>query len=393
MKKLIAALLSCALILPSVPAFAEDKQPVNVARNTAVALKTKTQTNTYSNMVKINDGITSDDGASFYGSGERVLYIDLGALYNVTEIKGYFGFPTKDGQIPEQFTFEWSKDGKTYETIETVNPNTTKEYDKVLDKAVQAQYISFTVPEASASRTIRVREIEIYGTYAGISTLNLALKKVVKSSANSDASVIGLTDGDTTTASTATAANAGAWSYNGKGERNAVIDLGEVCTVDSFKAYFGYTDGNDKPNTGFKIAYSADNEKFENAVDVEGNAYSHNYVVNLSEPVQARYIKLIINRADDARQVRVRELEVYGFVNEPYYTKSDDLQYTIYNYSNSLKDVVVIKAKYSDNALASVQMEQIDLFAPGTSKVIGAAADETVFIWNGINSMRPIAAR
>ncbi len=79
MKKIFAAVLCCALMLPTIPAFA-DTQFENVARNTAVTLTTGT--NSYSNTARINDGNKDDDGASYSGTGERVLYINLGGMYS-----------------------------------------------------------------------------------------------------------------------------------------------------------------------------------------------------------------------------------------------------------------------------------------------------------------------
>lgn len=543
MKKIFAAVLCCALMLPTIPAFA-DTQLENVARNTAVTLTTGTSS--YNNITRINDGNKDGDGASYNGTGERVLYINLGGMYNVSEIKAYFGHKTEDIEFPEQFTFEYSIDGSTYMDIETVTSNTKREYDKVLTESVQAQYIKFTVPKADVGRTIRVREIEVYGTFAGYGTKNLALNKTVTASngkngygmtdgdttvgngatetskgawtynsakeqnavidlgavysikqinayfGNSDATgtnkpetgfsieysldnttysafatvaddkvqkdhvfnlsetvnaryvkliinatatttartirvrelevygspiaitnaaqnggatvtatvqdglANGLIDGDTTTASKATATAAGAWTYNGTQEQNAVVDLGAAYSINQINAYFGYkADGKDKPDTGFSIEYSLDGVTYTNLTAV-AEAPS-DYTLKLSETINARYIKLIINKAatETARTIRVRELEVYGSVNELYYTKAegDTTSYTICNYSDSLKNVVVIKATYADNALASADLIKIDRFAPGTEQTITADEGETVFIWDGISTMKPIVAR
>ncbi len=537
MKKIFAAVLCCALMLPTIPAFA-DTQFENVARNTAVTLTTGT--NSYSNTARINDGNKDDDGASYSGTGERVLYINLGGMYNVSEIKAYFGNATKDIDIPEQFTFAYSIDGSTYENIETVTSNTKREYDKVLTESVQAQHIKFTVPKADVSRVVRVREIEVYGTFAGYGTKNLAFGKSVTENFNVK-SVCGLVDGDTVITNAADSSKEGAWVYSGAGMHYATIDLGAVYSINQLKAYFGYTDGANKPDTGFSIEYSLDNTTYSSLATVDAADVKPDYVLNLSETVNARYVKLIINAATASRTIRVRELEVYGSpiaitnaahnggatvtatvqdglakglidgdttkanqakenevgawthsklgsatidlgavysinqingyfgytngdnkpiaftidistdnatwttfasedvtvgdyaqnyvkkaasntnaryirltvnalsgnhfrvrelevygsVNELYYTKAegDTTTYTICNYSDSLKNVVVIKAAYADNALASAELIKIDRFAPGTEQTIEVTNGETVFIWDGINTMKPIVER
>lgn len=541
MKKIFAAVLCCALMLPTIPAFA-DTQLENVARNTAVTLTTGTAS--YNNITRINDGNKDGDGASYSGTGVRVLYINLGGMYNVSEIKAYFGHKTEDIEFPEQFTFAYSIDGSTYKDIETVTSNTKREYDKVLTESAQAQYIKFTVPKADASRVIRVREIEVYGTFAGYGTKNLALNKTVTASnsnngygmtdgditvgkgatetskgawtytssgkhnavidlgavyaiqkingyfgytdgtdkpdngfsieysldnttysglatvaaadvkpdyvlnlsetvnaryvkliinsaaasrtirvrelevygspiaitnatqsggatvtaTNQNGLATGLIDGDTSNASGATGTATGAWTYNAVGEHSAIVDLGAVYSINQVKAYFGYkNDGSDKPDNGFSIEYSSDGVTYSNLAKVAAADVPTDYVLNLSETINARYVKLIINKAatTNARTIRVRELEVYGSVNELYYTKAegDTTTYTICNYSDSLKNVVVIKATYADNALASADLIKIDRFAPGTEQTITADEGETVFIWDGINSMKPIVAR
>ena len=130
----------------------------------------------------------------------------------------------------------------------------------------------------------------------------------------------GLTDGDTTTASKATATAAGAWTYSKLG--SATIDLGAVYSISQINGYFGWTNGVNKP-AAFTIDISTNNAAWTTfaSEDETKAAYAHDYVKKAASDISARYIRLTVNVLS-GDHFRVRELEVYGY---SIYDKSTNL--------------------------------------------------------------------
>lgn len=145
--------------------------------------------------------------------------------------------------------------------------------------------------------------------------VNLAIGKTVTAKTE-DGKAIGLIDGNTTVASKASATKQGAWTFLSKAENYAVVDLGAIYSISAIKAYFGYSDGVDKPNTGFRISHSIDNVNFADIVNIADGNYKWNYAIDIEAPTLVRYIKLTIPSAVESRVVRVRELEIYG-IDDP----------------------------------------------------------------------------
>lgn len=543
MKKIFAAVLCCALMLPTIPAFA-DTQLENVARNTAASVTCNQSSDKRIDALIDGRMDNNEYTASYNGKGARIYTLNLGGMYNVSTLKAFFGEVKADDEttaLPENMEFLYSADGTTYTSVDTLTGNLPKNYVKELSSPVKAQYIQLTLTQ-SETRYVRTKEIEVYGTFAGYGTKNLALGKSVTENFNVK-SVCGLVDGDTVITNAADSSKEGAWVYSGTGMHYATIDLGAVYSINRLKAYFGFPDGKSMPDNGFSTEYSLDNTTYSSLATVAATDVKAEHTINLSETVNVRYVKLIINKAPtttgreirvrefevygspiaitnatqsggatvtatvqdglakglidgdttkankakenevgawthnklgsatidlgavysinqingyfgypngdnkpdaftidistdnatwttfasedvtvgdyaqnyvkkaasntNARYIRltvnalsgdhfrVRELEVYGSVNELYYTKAegDTTTYTICNYTDSLKNVVVIKATYADNALSSAELIKIDRFAPGTEQTIEVTNGETVFIWDGINTMKPIVAR
>ena len=310
MKKIISVILCCMLAMSAFAVSADSTQLQNVALNTAASVSAS------QSWVKIPsaviDGINQvgDNSSSYHAASEVTYTINLGGLYNVSNINMHFG---GDG-IPAEFTLSYSSDDENY-TNQTYTDNTNADLIKEFNTPQIMQYVKLTIAASTEARVIRINEVEIMGEFAQPGRFNLAEGKTVTAKLE-DGKAIGITDGNNFSADKASETSKGAWSYWGAGQQYAIIDLGALYSVSQIKGYFGYPNsGAQGPDTGFAFSYSTDGKSYTDIVNITSGTYV-DYVYTLDSAVNARYVKLTIPKADDARAVRVREVEVYG-INKP----------------------------------------------------------------------------
>ncbi len=311
MKKIISVILCCMLAMSAFAVSADSTQLQNVALNTAASVSAS------QSWVKIPsaviDGINQfgDNSSSYYAASEVTYTINLGGLYNVSNINMHFG---GDG-IPAEFTLSYSSDDENY-TNQTYTDNTNSDLIKEFNAPQIMQYVKLTIAASTEPRVIRINEVEIMGEFAQPGRFNLAEGKTVTASLE-EALSIGITDGNNFSADKPSETSKGAWSYWGAGQQYAIIDLGALYSISQIKGYFGYPySGEQRPDTGFAFSYSADGKSYTDIVKIGDKSYDIDYTYTLDEVVNARYVKLTIPKADAARAVRVREVEVYG-INKP----------------------------------------------------------------------------
>ena len=401
---LMSMLMLCIFVITLLPfqnTFAYNNTATNLTQSTNVTVSKSIEEGLALGVIdgdvqSANKATQNAKGAwTYYGKNEQWICIDLGNIYCIDEIKAYFGYAENGSQRPESFRMYYSADGKNYKTLASENEGYNYNYTKALTDSVWARFIKLTIDAALQNRVVRVREIEVYG--AGTPIVNVTQSdavKVINATAGQN-NAMGIIDGDTTKAD-----GGKAWTYWKTG--SATIDLGVVCSIKYINGYFGYSDGNFKPN-GFTIELSKtgnDDDWIKFAEEDQSKAaYAHNYTKIADDETEARYVRLTINSLLNVADThfRVREIEVYGIVNAFYFTKTENTDgsatYTISNNTNNLEHVAIIKATYNDKALANVTLEEIKDFAPYTTHSLTGQAGERVFIWDGISTMKPVLER
>lgn len=250
---------------------------------------------------------------TYWSDGENYAIIDLNAVYSISQIKGYFGFPYAGTQKPDTgFTFLYSLNGVDYnDIVKVTDSSNTIDYVYTLDEAVNARYIKLIIAAASTARAVRVREVEVYGADEPMMSI-MREANVNISASNEDGVALGLIDGDTVSADKATANAKGAWTYSGSAI--ATIDLNGEYSIKQIDAYFGDATGANKPKS-FTIETSTDGVNFKTAAfeDDSENGYNNNYSKKYNNGVNAGYVRITINSLLDlSKTFIVREMEIYG---------------------------------------------------------------------------------
>ena len=258
-------------------------------------------------------GQTQKGAWTFYGNGENYAIIDLGAIYSVSQIKGYFGYPNSGAQGADTgFAFSYSLNGTSYTDIVKIGDNSYDiDYTYTLDEAVNARFVKLTILPAEAARPVRVREVEVYGTDEPM--ISITKDASVAVSANKeDGLAMGLVDGDLISADKATEKTKGAWTYSAGA--SAIIDLGGAYRIKQINAYFGDGTGANKPKS-FTIDVSADGVNFKPFAfeDESENGYSFNYEKKYDDGINAGYVRVTVNSLLDTSKLFIaREIEIYG---------------------------------------------------------------------------------
>lgn len=249
---------------------------------------------------------TSKGAWTFFTKNENWALIDLGALYSISSIKGYFGYANGGSEKPDTgFSVAYSTNNSVFtDIVKVTDGNYNEDYTAVLDSPVIARYIKLTVAPAAANRAVRVREFEVYGTDEPL--LDITRLGTTVTADREDGLAIGLTDGDTVVSDKATETVKGAWTYGGSA--SAVADLGGAYSVKQINAYFGDKNGADKPKN-FSIEVSTDGSTWKPYAEESGD-YNYNYSLK-HDGINAGYVRLTVNSGETDAFI-VREIEVYG---------------------------------------------------------------------------------
>ena len=227
---------------------------------------------------------------TYYGKGENYAIIDLGAVYSISQIKGYFGYPNSGAQGADTgFAFSYSLNGTSYTDIVKIGDNSYDiDYTYTLDEAVNARFVKLTILPSEAARPVRVREVEVYGTDEPMISIAKESNAAVSAN-NEDGLALGLIDGDTVSADKATEKAKGAWTYSGGA--SATIDLGGAYCIKQINAYFGDGTGANKPKS-FTIDVSTDGVNFKPFAfeDETENGYNFNYAKKYDDGINAGYV-------------------------------------------------------------------------------------------------------
>ncbi len=263
---------------------------------------------------------TSKGAWTFFTKNENWALIDLGALYSVSSIKGYFGYANGGSQKPDTgFSVAYSTNNSVFtDIVKVTDADYSEDYTAVLDSPVIARYIKLTIPSAVAGRAVRVREFEVYGSDEPL--LDITRLGTTVTADREDGLAIGLTDGDTVVSDKATETTKGAWTYGGSA--SAVADLGGAYSVKQINTYFGDKNGADKPKN-FSIEVSTDGSTWKPYAEESGD-YNYNYSLK-HDGINAGYVRLTVNSGETDAFI-VREIEVYG-VETSYPIASDVVIY------------------------------------------------------------------
>jgi uncharacterized protein YjdB len=336
-KRLLSCLLSLSLLLSYLTIF---PQATTHAASNLAAGKLPTASTTFSNIAKATDGIKSATSYtdSYPGSGLQWVKIDLGASFNINNIKlwHYFG----DGRKYHDIIVQLSNDPTFSSGVTTVFNNdndgsakwgvgTNSEYIEtssglnITFNTVKARYVRFFSNGSTANSYNHYSEIEINEAQAQPASCNLALGKVINTSAGfSDISKT--TDGIKSTSNFAD-------SYPTGGLQWVQVDLGESCFIRDIKVwhYFGderkYHDvivqlSNDPGfSTGVTTVYNND---ANNSSGLGYGIYSE-YAetgAGLEIPLQnqqMRYVRFYSNGSTANSSNHYGEIEIYGTTPHP----------------------------------------------------------------------------
>lgn len=311
---IIFLLLSLSPRLPLYTAAADDGM-TNLTQNSAVTVTATVQ----DGLAKgLTDGDTTTASKATATAAGAWTYsklgsatIDLGAVYSISQINGYFGW-TNGVNKPAAFTIDISTNNAAWTTFASEDETKAAyahDYVKKAASDISARYIRLTVNVLSGDH-FRVRELEVYGYSIYDKSTNLTQHAhITLTCSPNDASVAGAVDGDNKDANTYKGEGSGAWVYYSKNKRTLDMNLGSAYHVDSVRLYFGYNGGTiDRPE-GFTLSSAADMKNYT-AVMTVTSGVEEKYDIPLGFAVHN--IRLEIPSAAEARVVRVREIEIIG---------------------------------------------------------------------------------
>jgi len=286
---------------------------------------------------KVTDGdLIGDPGRwnSAANNGEEWVQIDLGKVYNVTQIIAEFWSGNNMGQ---SFTLLVSKDGSSFSPV-TYTFDGAVSYTATLDTSVEARYVKAVCNQCNTAWGYSIREIEVYSPDV-LQGSNVALNKNVYVSENFkgeheevDIEPYYATDGSLTTR----------WSseihhdlpIGAPVESWMMIDLEEQYELSEvvIRWYYEITYATD-----FTVQVSNDGVGFTDAMVVKATDYFRYHKITLPDNVKGRYVKLAFHVQSHENGYSMYEVAVYGSKTGNYGTAIVPGEAELAIYTDSMK--------------------------------------------------------
>ncbi len=250
--------------------------------------------NPASNLV---DGSTSNNWAALDGGYNKEFTIDLGNIYDLTEIKLY----PKENRAYKYKVYV-STDGADINQLvvdKSDNSSGSECYTDSLS-GFTARYIRVYISGEKNNKWVSFYEAEVYGDTKPVGKENVALEKTVINVTGEQASegnyASMLVDGTMV----------GHWAA--EGTASATVDLGEPFYIDSTEIV---PEGNRA--YGYKIEASYDNITYTTVIDKSGNTAENSVHSDSFAAVEARYVRLsITNLPSGVAWTNIKEFSVFG---------------------------------------------------------------------------------
>lgn len=256
------------------------------------------------------DGVKTEEYSrwnSVATTGEEWLIVDLEKIEAVqTVYMEWWDWVNIAGTV----TVLTSVDGVEYKEIGKVEGNKEVGFNLFnLSEPVEARYIKIVFHNCVSEWGYSLAELEIYAAKAPVEeedrVTNLALGKTVtaSSSFNDFYTPDKVVDGDKI-------GDAGRWNSQAtKEEEWVLIDLEEVKSIE--KVHMEWWDWQNLART-VKVLVSTDNESYKQIGIVEGNFQVAFNTFEFTDPVSARYIKIVLDDCIGDWGYSLKEIEVIG---------------------------------------------------------------------------------
>lgn len=346
--------------------------------------------------VNLVDGNMDNNWAALDGGYGKEFTIDLGAVYELSEMRlypkesrayKYKIYVSTDGASVNQLVVDKSDNtfGGTYYTDDL--------------SGIQARYVRVYISGAVNNKWVSFYEAEVYGDSNQIGKINCALGK----------NVINISDEQSSEGNYASNLVDGTMSghWAAEGTANATIDLGEPFYISSTEivpeAERGY---------GYTIEVSYDNKNYVTIVDKSTNSAGGEVIADNFSPVEARYVRLSITRLPaGVSWTNIKEFSVFGeksgvdlSVESGYITFEEygsGLQVTLNGISSATKGRVmtIIVAAFDGDRMTGYKAETFEIPTYGedisytlevTSEELGGINGKTVeaFVWDDLGNMK-----
>ena len=231
-------------------------------------------------------------------SDPQWISVDLGSVYNITEVK--LNWETAAGK---DYLIQVSSDASNWTTIQTVTGNTTAGVHDYTGLSGTGRYVRVYGTARLTQYGYSLYDLNVYGTgtTAGITPLNRSAWTASASSTEGGGSVANAIDGKLGTRwSSGSAQTAGQWFQ---------IDLGSAQTFDRITFDAG-SSVNDHAR-GYQVLVSDNGTDWSNQTALASGVGSSSLIdVRLSTPVTHRYIR-IVQTGTSPYWWSIAELNVY----------------------------------------------------------------------------------
>lgn len=303
-KRIVSMLLVAVMLIGMLPGtvFAEE-----ALENVALG-KTVTASSSYNELYtpdKLVDGNLVDDIGRWNSQGtqgaEWVL-IDLEGLYDVSQIHlEWWSF----GNVAGTLQVDVSADGKEYETVGQVTDNINVAFNTFdMNPAKTVRFVKFYFDNAPSTWGYSLKEIQVFGkANAQYSNVALGKQATASSSYNELYTPDKALDGDVTT-------DAGRWnSMATTDEQWLLVDLGAAYSIHEIRMFWldwGTVAG------AVDLYASLDDITYETVKTIRDNINVAENILLLDTPVEARYLKVVMNQTPGVFGYCMKELEAYG---------------------------------------------------------------------------------
>ncbi len=304
--KWICTLIACTLLTSLIPlgVFADE----SVAFGNLALGKEVTASSSFNDFYtpdKMVDGTKRRGGDFDYSrwnsqatKGEEWILVDLGAVVPVSSVRiEWWDWQNLAGTI----NVLASADGEKYAPIGNVEGNFQVAYNHfALDEAVEARYIKIVLNDCIGDWGYSILELEVYPKGD-----NLAFGKNITASSTHEAGYTTdrMVDGVKTE-------EFSRWNSQATtGEEWMIVDLEKVESVET--VYMEWWDWQNLAGT-LTVLASVDGVDYQEIGRVEGNREVGFNLFNLSEPVDARFIKIVFQDCVSQWGYSLSEIEIYA---------------------------------------------------------------------------------
>lgn len=282
----------------SLPGFT-FKKTIEVDEPNVALGKNATASSTFSEGTGPHAGVDGDDGTRWSADNagnDHWFLVDLGSIIPINK-----AIIKWEGAFGADYTIQVSEDSETFSTVFTRTgfaftadaPN-----DEMIFETINARYVKLVVTKAGTPWSLSFWEFEVHKY---IPPVNLALNQPATASSkfsDGTGAQAGV-DGDDATR----------WSADNAGNDHWFkVDLGGVKSVNNVAIIWEGAYGAD-----YNIQVSSDDETYETVFTRTGFAFSPDAPkdVMMFDPVDARYVKLVVTKAATPWFLSFWEIEIY----------------------------------------------------------------------------------